>query len=128
MYRPSGYNRIFCVVVSTELRCFEMPSLPVDDVACCAWARIPDEALGKIIAARKHRALAGCKCKGRFVFVRQYIFRLSLSFFTNEQYEPRNARVIILLCVYVCPYIYLLKFLMNHLFSCCFEITITPGG
>ena len=26
----------------------------------------------------------------------------------------------ITLCVYVCPYIYLLKFLMNHLFSCCF--------
>ena len=25
MYRPSGYNRIFCVAVSTELRCFEMP-------------------------------------------------------------------------------------------------------
>ena len=31
-------------------------------------------------------------------------------------------------CIYVCPYIYLLKFLMNHLFSCSFEITITPGG
>ena len=29
--------------------------------------------------------------------------------------------------MYVCPYIYLLYFLMNHLFSCCFEITITPG-
>ena len=31
----------------------------------------------------------------------------------------------ITLCIYVCPYIYLLKFLMNQLFSCCFEITIT---
>ena len=31
-------------------------------------------------------------------------------------------------CTYVCPYIYLLKFLMNNLFSCCFEIMITPGG
>ena len=34
----------------------------------------------------------------------------------------------ITLCTYVCPYIYLLKFLMNNLFSCCFQITITPGG
>ena len=25
MYRPSGYNRIFCVAVSTELWYFEMP-------------------------------------------------------------------------------------------------------
>ena len=32
------------------------------------------------------------------------------------------------LCMNVCPYIYLLKFSMNYLFSCCFEITITPGG
>ena len=30
MYQPSGYNHIFCVAVSTELRCFEMPSLPVE--------------------------------------------------------------------------------------------------
>ena len=34
----------------------------------------------------------------------------------------------ITLCAYVCQYIYLLEFLMNNLFSCCFEITITPGG
>ena len=32
------------------------------------------------------------------------------------------------LCTYVSPYIYLLKFLMNDWFSCCFEIMITPGG
>ena len=32
------------------------------------------------------------------------------------------------LCMNVCPYIYLLKFLSNYLFSCCFEITITPPG
>ena len=40
----------------------------------------------------------------------------------------RETLSYITLCIYVCPYIYLLKFLMNHLFSCCFEITITPGG
>ena len=34
----------------------------------------------------------------------------------------------ITLCIYVCPYIYLFQFLMNHLFSCCFEITITLAG
>ena len=34
----------------------------------------------------------------------------------------------ITLCAHVCPYIYLIKFLMNNLYPCCFEITITPGG
>ena len=34
----------------------------------------------------------------------------------------------ITLCTYVCQYIYLLEFLMNNLFSCCFEIKITPGA
>ena len=34
----------------------------------------------------------------------------------------------ITLCTHVCPYIYLLKFLLNNLFSWCFEITITPRG
>ena len=34
----------------------------------------------------------------------------------------------ITLCINVCPYIYLLKFLMNYLFSCCFKIMITPRG
>ena len=34
----------------------------------------------------------------------------------------------ITLCTYVCQYIYLHEFLMNNLFSRCFEITITPGG
>ena len=111
-----------------ELRCFEMPSLPVevDNVACCACARMPDGALGKIIASRKHRALAGCKREGAVCICRTINF-LTKSFITNEQYEPRNADYITL-CIYVCPYIYQLKFLMNHMFSCCFEITITPGG
>ena len=76
MYRPSGYNCIFCVAVSTELRCFEMPSLPV---ACCACARIPDGALGKIIPARKHRALAGCKREGAICICKTINFWLSLS-------------------------------------------------
>ena len=39
MYRPSGYNRIFCVAVSTEPRCFEMPSLPVETMKRVAHAR-----------------------------------------------------------------------------------------
>ena len=42
-------------------------------------------------------------------------------------YEPRDMSYITL-CTYVCPYIYLLKFLLNNLFSSCFELTITPGG
>ena len=40
----------------------------------------------------------------------------------------RETLSYITLCMNVCPYIYLLKFLMNYLFSCCFEITITLGG
>ena len=91
MYCPSGYNRIFCVAVSTELRCFEVPSLSVgNNVACCACARIPDGALGKNIAARKHRALAGCKREGA-VSICMTINFLTKSFITNEQYEPRNT-------------------------------------
>ena len=43
----------------------------------------------------------------------------------NTRPETQSS---ITLCIYVSPYIYLLKFLMNQLFSCCFEITITPGG
>ena len=96
-----------------------------DNVACCACARIPDGALGKIIAARKHRALAGCKREGAVCICKTIIF-LTKSFITNEQYEPRNAELYYF--VYICVSIYLLKFLMNHLFSCYFEITITPGG
>ena len=104
MYRPSGYNRIFSVAVSTQLRCFEMPSLPVDNVACCACARIPDGALGKIIAARKHRALAGCKREGAVCICKTINF-LTKSFITNEQYEPRNAELYYF--VYICVSIYL---------------------
>ena len=119
MYRPSGYNRIFCVAVSTELRCFEMPSL---SVACCACAQIPDGALGKINAARKHRALAGYKRQGAICICKTINF-LTKSFITNEQYEPRNADwCYITLCTHACQYIFLLEFLMNNLFSCCFEV------
>ena len=92
-----------------------------DNIACCACALFPDGALGKIIAARKHRALAGCKREGAVCICKTLHF---LSFITNEQYEPRNGELYYL----VYKYIYLLKFLMNNLFSCCFEITITPGG
>ena len=64
IYLPSGYNRIFCVAVSTELRCFEPAGS--DNVACCACMRLPDGAFGKIIVAREHWALAGCKREGAF--------------------------------------------------------------
>ena len=113
MYRPSGYNRIFCVAVSTELRCFEMPSLSVDNVACCACARIPDGALGKIIAARKHRALAGCKREG-VVCIYKTINFSTKSFKTNEQYEPTNAELYYF--VYECVSIYLSTKILNELF------------
>ena len=93
MYRPSGYNPIFYPAVSTELRCLEMPSLPVDslempslpvdNVVCCACMRIPDEALSKIIAARKHWALSGCKREGA-VFICNTINFSTKSFIINE--------------------------------------------
>ena len=113
MNRPSGYNRIFCVAVSTELRCFEMPSLSVDNVACCACARIPGGAFGKIIVARKHRALAGCKRDGA-VCICMTINLSTKSFITNEQYEPRNAELYYF--VYECVSIYLSTKILNELF------------
>ena len=78
-----------------------------------------------IIAAGKQRALAGCKREGA-VCISKTINVLTKSFITNEPYEPRNAELYY--SVYICVSIYLLKFLLNNLFSCCFEITITPGG
>ena len=62
------------------------PCLPAgrDNVACCACARIPDGALRKIIAVRKHRALAGCKREGA-VCICKTIHFLTKSFITNEQ-------------------------------------------
>ena len=119
MYRPSGYNCIFCPAVSTELRRFEMPSLSVDNVACCACARIPDGVLGKIIAAKKHRALAGCKCEGA-ICICKTIFFSTKSFVTNAQYEPWNAKLYYFVYICVSIYLYLLKSLMNRLFPCCF--------
>ena len=50
-----------------------------DNVACCACARFQDGALGKHIAARKHWRWQAASVRERFVFVRQYIFRRSLS-------------------------------------------------
>ena len=70
-----------------------------DNVACCAWAQIPDGALRKIIAARKHRALAGCKRDGAVCICKTINF-LTKSFITNEQYEPRNAELYYF--VYIC--------------------------
>ena len=106
MYRPSGYNCIFCVAVSTELRCFEMPSLSVDNVACCACARIPDGALGKIIAA-------GCKREGAVCICMTINFSTK-SFIRNEQYELRNAELYYF--VYECVSIYLSTKILNELF------------
>ena len=97
-----------------------MPSLPF--VASYACARNPDGALGKIIAARKQRALAGCKREGAVCICN------TINFVTKSFLTSPETLSYITLCIYVCPYIYLLKFLMNHLFSCCFEITITPGA
>ena len=50
----------------------------------------------------------------RFVFVRQYIFWLSLSKQMNNR-SPESLSYITL-CTHVCQYIYLLEFLMNNLF------------
>ena len=86
---------------SDVLKC---QSLSVDNVACCACARIPDGALGKIIVARKHRGLAGCKREGAVCICKTIIFSTT-SFITNEQYEPRNAEIYYF--VYICVSIYL---------------------
>ena len=87
--------------ISDVLKC---PSLPVDNGACYACARIPDGALGKIIAARKHQALAGCKHEGA-ICICQTINFSTKSFITNEQYEPRNAESYYF--VYICVSKYL---------------------
>ena len=50
-----------------------------DNVTCCAGVRFPDGALGKIIAARKHRTLAGCKREGAVCICKTIIFWLSRS-------------------------------------------------
>ena len=75
-----------------------------DNVACCACARFPDGALGKIIAARKHRVLAGCKREGAVCICKTILF-LTKSFIRNEQYEPRYAELYYF--VYICVSIYL---------------------
>ena len=75
-----------------------------DIVACCACARFPDGVLGKIIAARKHRALADCKREGAVCICKTINF-FTKSFITNEQYEPRNAELHYF--VYICVFIYL---------------------
>ena len=114
MYRPSGCNRIFCVAVSTERRCFEMPSLPVErECSVLRMRAIPDGALGKIIAARKHRALAGCKREGAVCICKTINFS-TRSFITNEQYEPRNAELYYF--VYICVSIYLSTQILNEYF------------
>ena len=73
-------------------------------------------------AARKHRGLAGCKREGAVCICKTINF-LTKSFITNEQYELRNAEsyYFMYICVHISIY---LKFLMNNLFSCCFEIVL----
>ena len=73
-----------------------MPSLPVDNVACCACAQITDGALGKIIVARKHRVLSGCKREGVVCICNTINFPT-----INEQYEPRNAKLYYFVCICV---------------------------
>ena len=77
-----------------------------DNVACCACARFPDGALGKHIAARKHRALAGCKREGAVCVCKTITFSTK-SFITNEQYEPRNAELyyFVYICVHISIYL-----------------------
>ena len=90
-----------------------MPSLPVDNVACCACARIPHGALSNVIAASKHRALAGCKREGAVCICKTINFSTK-SFITNEQYGSRNAELYYF--VYVCVSIYLSTYIFNELF------------
>ena len=77
-----------------------------DNVACYACARFPDGALGKIIAARNHRALAGCKCEGAVCICKTIIF-FSKSFIPNEQNEPRNVELyyFLYICVHISIYL-----------------------
>ena len=82
-------------------------------VACWACARIPDGALGKIIPARKHRAMAGCKREGAVCICMTINFSTK-SFITNEQYEPRNAELYYFM--YECVSIYLSTKILNKLF------------
>ena len=88
---------------SDVLKC---PSLPVDNEACCACARIPDGALGRIIGCWQAASV-----RGRFVFVRQ-IFWLSLSLQMNN--TSRETQSYFTLCIYVS--IYLSTWILNESF------------
>ena len=66
-----------------------------------------------IIAARKHRALAGCKHEGAVCICRTINFATK-SFITNEQYEPRNAELYYFM--YECVSIYISTKILNELF------------
>ena len=57
-----------------------------------------------IIAAGKHRALAGCKREGAVCICKTINF-LTKYFITNEPYEPRNAELYYF--VHICVSIYL---------------------
>ena len=69
--------------------------------------------LVKNIAARKHRALAGCKREGAVCICMTINFSTK-SFITNEQYEPRNTELYYF--VYECVSIYLSTKILNKLF------------
>ena len=113
MYRPAGYNRIFCVAVSTELWCFEMPKPAGRQCSVLRMRANPGWGLGKIIAARKQRALTGCKREGAVCICKTINFSTK-SFITNEQYEPRNAELYYF--VYICVSLYLSTQILNESF------------
>ena len=66
-----------------------------------AHTKTPDGALGKNIATRKHRALAGCKRQGAVCIWKTINFP-SKSLIINEQYEPRKVQLYYCVCVFVC--------------------------
>ena len=70
---------------------------------CCACARFPDGALGKIIAARKHRALAGCQREGAFCICKTINFFYQV--FHNKWTIRAQKRWVILLCIHMCVHI-----------------------
>ena len=72
------------------------------------------EHLTKIIAARKHGALAGCKREGAVSIFCKTMNFFTKSFITNEQYEPRNAELYYF--VYMCVSIYLSSLILNESF------------
>ena len=90
-----------------------------DNEACCACARFPDGALGKIIVARKYRVLAGCKREGA-VCICETIILLDLVFH-NKWTIRAQKRWVILLCVHMCVHI---SIYLNFWWIICFHLVL----